>query len=354
MLTAVNEIHAAIVALGPREFAGRAGFKVDRRGRGACPIHGGHNGEQFALTAKRGEVVLAHCFNCGFAGDAIDLLGALRGRTDFAGKLEAVAELLAMAPIPANSEPFEPETERIDQSSYHNVVTELVAECRKYQPIRDVARYIKSRGVLDAAVEYGLFALPPVDCHRSVIDALLQQFELETLVAAGLGWQMKDGLIRRDALSFARNRLCIPWRSPEGRIETLQRRVLDSSNPRYVFPKGIKALHPFGIDKLKCAPKDQPIALVEGALDCLSLAVICSKNDFNIIPLALGSVSNWGDNWGQYCSGRVVYIALDNDTAGTKAFGELAVKTRDAGATQVRWWRPEAKDWNDELTKVAS
>lgn len=353
----VSSIHAQVAQLGCLELASRLGFRTrgsHNRARGACPIHGGHNTQTFSLTLKDA-VLVAHCFGCGFAGDVIELVGAVRGLDEFAAKVNATLDVLSMAPIPEQAPKQVTDAPPIDALSYYNVVTALINECRKHRPIADVARYLRSRGILGVAPEYGLFALPPCDKQRTIIDALHEQFELETLVAAGVLRRTNDGQVRRDVLSFARNRVCIPWRGPDGHIETLQRRVLDSSNPRYVFPKGIKARHPFGVERLKDAPKDTPIAFVEGALDCLSLATICRNRGLDIVPLALGSVTNWGKNWEQYCNGREVYLCLDADKAGDTRMPELAVLIDAAGASSIRWWRPEhGKDWGDELLAGAA
>jgi DNA primase len=353
-MTDMSGIHSAIVALGPREFASRAGFKVDHRGRGRCPIHGGHNDEQFALTTKRGEVVLAHCFNCGFSGDALDLLGALRGRTDFAGKLAAVTELLGMAPIPANTESFQSEPDRIDPSSYHNVVTALRDACQQFRPIRDVCLYVQQRKLLDLAPEFGLFALPDRARQPEVIAQLCKMFEAETLHKCGLINRDSRGRYNFRQLQWANHRLCIPWTGPAGQIDVLQRRTIDSNKPKYVFPSGIAPMHPFGVAQLRNVPKSHPIAFVEGALDVLAMAALCRREGFGIVPLGLPGVSTWRTSWGELCSARDVYIALDNDKAGNEAFGELAVKVQQSGPAEVRLWKPECgKDWNDEL-KAAS
>ncbi len=356
-MTNVSALHEQATRLGCIELASRLGFRVRgsyARARGACPVHGGHNDQTFSLTLKDGALI-AHCFGCGFAGDVIALVGALRGVADFRAQVDATIEVLNMAPIPERAPEQTTNAPPIDAISYHNVVTALVVECRKHRRGNDVAQYLRSRGILDIVPEYGLFPLPQRDRHRSIIDALLEQFELDTLVAAGLIWQTKDGRIVRDALSFARNRLCIPWRGPDWRVEALQRRVLDSSNPRYVFPRGIKAMHPFGVEKLRDVASAQSIALVEGALDAISLAAICRREGFDIVPLGLPGVDGWRDAWGQYCEGRTVYIAFDADEAGMKAFADLAPVVRDAGASEVRWWQPErGKDWNEELVRVAS
>ena len=351
----LGELHAAIVALGPREFASRLGFKVDRRGRGRCPIHGGHNDQQFALTVKHGEVMLVHCFACGLGCDAIDFVGTLRGRPDFPGKLEAVADLLGMAPIPVSTEPFEPEPERIDPLSYHNVITALRAICLQYRPIRDVCQYLQRRKLLGLAPEFELFALPERAKQPEVIEHLRKTFEVETLAACGIIRRKKSGAFEMRQLQWSNHRLCIPWTSPSGQVEALQRRTLDSSKPKYVFASGVAPMHPFGIERLKEVAKDHPIAFVEGALDVLALTSICRREGFALVPLGLPGVSTWRESWGEICRGREVYVALDNDKAGTEAFAELAPKLHEVGASQIHWWQPTSgKDWGDTLNKVAS
>lgn len=351
----VAELHGAIVALGLREFASRLGFRVDSHGRGACPVHGGHNDQQFTLRAKDGRVVLAHCWNCGFAGDAIDLVGTLRGRSDFAGKLEAVAKLLNMAPIADRAEQFEPEPERIDPLSYHNVIVALREICLKFRPIRDVCRYLQARKLLDLASEFGLFALPERSKQGEVISQLRGTFEPETLVKCGLLLPPKDGRCNFRQLQWSEHRLCIPWTNPSGQVEVLQRRCLDSSKPKYVFPSGIAPLHLFGISKLKAVSERHPIAFCEGALDTLALAAICRHESHNIVPLGLPCVDGWRESFRDLCRGRVVYVALDADDAGEDSVGAIGLEAHLSGAAQIIRWAPNAgKDWGEQLLARAS
>jgi DNA primase len=355
-VTDLAELHSAIVALGAQEFARRADFKVDRRGRGRCPIHGGHNDEQFALTVKEGRVMLAHCWNCGFGGDAIDLVGALRGRSrsDFVGKLEVVADLLNMGPIPDRAEQFEPEPERIDPLSYQNVVMALRKTCLKFKPIRDVCEYLKGRKLLSLASEFGLFALPDRTKQGEVVAELLKVFEVETLFASGLIRRDDSGRYDFRHLQWSEHRLCVPWANLSGQVEALQRRCLGSSKPKYVFPSGIAPMHPFGIAQLRTVPKDHPIAFCEGALDTIALTAICRREGYSIIALGLPGVDGWRESYSDLCRGRVVYLAFDNDAAGTKAFVDLAPRLHEAGVTEIHRWQPDCgNDWGDTLTKVA-
>lgn len=355
MTEELAELRAAIVALGPQEFANRAGFKVDRRGRGRCPIHGGHNDEQFALTAKRGEVVLFHCWNCGASGDAIDLLGLLRGRSNFAGKLEAVAELLGMGPIPTNAQPFEPEPERINPLSYHNAVAALRETCHQFKPIRDVCQYLQGRKLLSLASEFGLFALPEPLKQAEIVSDLCKTFEPETLTRCGLVNRDKRGGYNFRQLQWSNHRLCIPWTNPSGQIEALQRRCLDSSKPRYVFPSGIAPMHPFGIAQLRALPKDHPIALCEGALDAIALTAICRREGYSIIALGLSGVDGWRESFRDLCRGRRLYVALDADEPGEDAASAIGLEAHLFGASQVIRWAPNyGKDWSDQLLARAS
>ncbi len=352
-MTDVGQLHSAIIALGPREFASRAGFKVDRHGRGSCPVHGGHNPSQFTLRIRNGRLK-AHCFPCRFDVDAIELLGMLRGRSDFAGKLEAVAELLNMAPIPDRTEHCEPEPERIDAVSYHNVITELKRICLKYRPIRDVCRYLQVRKLLELALEFGLFAIPDRSKQAEVISQLCKTFEPETLLKCGLVNRNKQGCYTLRQLQWSEHRLCIPWTSASGQVEALQRRCLDSSKPKYVFPSGVAPMHPFGIEQLRTVPKDHPIAFVEGALDTIALTTICRREGYSIIALGLPSVDGWRESFRDLCRGRVVYVALDADDAGEDAVGVIGLEAHLSGAAQVIRWAPNAgKDWGEQLSRAS-
>lgn len=65
---------------------------IPQRGRCACPFHGGSNPTALCVTERR-----AHCFGCGWRGDAIDAVRQLLD-LDFKAAVNFCAELAGIDP----------------------------------------------------------------------------------------------------------------------------------------------------------------------------------------------------------------------------------------------------------------
>jgi DNA primase len=338
-------LHALLVALGPKELASRAGFVVDRRGRGCCPLCSTKNSEAFSL-AHRGEIIVAHCFACGWSGDALDLLGRINGTNQFREKLREAQDILGMPQQHLEIDAFDAAPERIDTQTYHNVITALRASCLQFRPILDVCEYLESRCLLDMAAEFGLFALPKREHQYVVIAELTATFGVETLGRCGLLRQGRDGRYMTRELQWSQHRLCIPWLARDGRIDALQRRKLgDWGKPKYIFPAGIAPTQPFGCQLLR-AGDARPVALVEGALDVVALTKLCRLNGIDRVALGMPGVDGWRESWSSYLQGRDTYVATDNDEAGDSFQLEIV-----GDITRFFRWRPIRKDWGEELCK---
>lgn len=203
-----------------------------------------------------------------------------------------------------------------------------------------VAAYLSHRGVLAQAVEDGWGALPdnPADWAP-----LVQELGAD---AATLGLTTPKGSAR-----LPQHRLVIPWRSPDGEIFTIQRRILDGApDNKYIFPKGLGAIWPYGCHRV--TQVDVPIAIVEGAMDVLAMRALCAREGIERDVIGLPSVQAWRTEWGALVSARVVLVAVDDDDAGNRTTPRIAGHVTSAGAVEIRRRRPNgAKDWAS-LTEV--
>lgn len=244
----------------------------------------------------------------------------------------------------------EPAVPTLDAASYHNVASRLIELC----PVVDdseVADYCDRRCLIIAGAHARLGGLPPKERQGAVVEALCKNFEVETLARAGLLRRYDDGNLETRWLWSPRHRLVIPWRSLDGSITVLQRRVLDDSTPKYVFPKGRKPLYPFGAERLRATDASWPVVFCEGALDVLALRLIARRDATPIVALGLPGLDGWRAEWARWAQGREARIAVDTDDKGEKFVRRMAEDLWRAGASRVRRWRPPngAKDWMESL-----
>ena len=293
------------------------------------------------------DALRAHCHSCGIGGNAIVFFKAVRGlRFDVAcAELGAIAGLVPGAKpttIAYNERAQEPPT--LDAKTAFAIFTAL---CELYpltaQP--DAVEYLKSRCILDVAIDDGWACLPGSIRHQS--------HAIGELVGAGFSREdiLRTGLFLPSGSGFKwdANRILIPWRGPSGSL-TIQRRVIGSDTPkeeRYRFPNGYGAKWPYGADKA-LASNAKTLAIVEGAPDVL--AVRKAFPDLAVIGLQSAG-STLRAEWRDLFVGREVYVALDTDQAGQGATDRLMARALDLGAKSADVWQPPQphKDWNAAL-----
>ena len=328
-----------------------------------CVAHG-DKGPSMSLT-RNGDL-RAVCFSCGFRGDVFALVAAARGMVlprDFAAVAREAAELAAL-PLPAlpiASEAPPP----ADDATFHAIAEALFAHVRLWPIPRDAARYLIDRRLAGQARRDGWEALPPAPRQDDAVRALLRAFPEADLIASGLFTPQTDC----GGLRFVRPgaRILIPWRGPDGRILSLQRRRLDAHEPRYVAPAGRPLTHPYGCATLRAT--DVPIAYVEGAADVLALRELARRRRFAVDVLGIPGVQAWRPTWARYAKDRKAFVAVDNEPepteeerAALKAQGKrptrdvveeaaerMAEDLRNAGAVKAVRWRPRLKDWGKDL-----
>ncbi|MCR4340114.1 MAG: toprim domain-containing protein [Gemmatimonadaceae bacterium] len=336
-----------------------------------CPVHADRT-PSCSVTRGPDATLRWRCFACATTGDALDLVAAVRGldtRRDFAAVCREAAELAGVeldedgprrhhtpaqrpaAPRPA-PEP-KPEPKPTDEAldglagvlgTIHRIDDSPLAA--------DVTRYLEGRHLLAEAKADGWFALPPAPRQGELVRWLAELGDHGAEDVApehAPSWKRADlealGWLPR--IPHGAARLCIPWRSPDGLVTTIQRRRLDDGRPKYVFPDGRGARWPYGVERLR---DGAPIAIVEGAIDAVALRALCRMYSVNRDVIGLPGVTGWRDDWAELLSGREVFLALDADKAGEDAVARLAEVA--AGAVKVLRWTPTGGgDWCDELAR---
>jgi DNA primase len=352
----------ALAALGPHrvcELLGVARGKSDRgtnvHPRFVCPKHGGSS---LDVDVREGRLCV-HCHGCGeVTGDVFDLVAAVYGldtRRDFRKVLGVAAELAGMrldeAPValPPRTRPKPAPAPSLDVDTFDRIVAHMHERGRldRLDDGDEVRAYLRGRRLLDLATDAGWFALPRVSAQRALVN------ELRDLV--GLDALRLSGLVNDAATMFRHpaNRLAIPWRTHgvDGLVVTLQRRVLDASEPRYVFPPGRSPIAPFVVvDDLEELEDAATVVVVEGAVDVLALRAGLHEKGETALVVGLPGVQRWSDEWRALLDGRHVRIAVDPDKAGEDAVAKLLAQCTHALSAE-RWKPKGSKDWADAWAK---
>jgi len=312
-----------------------------------CPWHDERN-PSCSVTRAADGTVRARCFACGASGDALTLVARIHGldvRRDFRGVLAVAATIAGMHGVCADLE-VPRERSVLDDATFHAVASELVERC-PFDAENDVLHYLDRRVLLVAGAQARLFALPAPERQGGLLTDLARLFSPEALALAGLVKRGDDGRPVLGRFVWPVHRVGIPWRSPDGRIQTVQRRRLNDGERKYVFPSGRAPRFPFGVEAMAWAGPDTQLVFCEGAFDALALRLLARRDGHDLFALGLPGARGWRSEWASLASGRVALVALDPDAAGLEAREAVKADLFGAGARRVLRFQPRggAKDW---------
>lgn len=300
-----------------------------------CPVHREKKAPSCSLRRGRDGLLQVRCFGCPLSGDIWTLLQAIDG-CDFPAAVQRAATILGGGFVAPSYEPPAPEIPPLTDDEMHALGSEILEAGRLNvrRQTRAVENYLRSRCLLEAAIAAGWAAMPGL--HR---------WPAKLLERAGLLREDRETGEMREV--WPAHRLVIPWRRSDGKIDTLQRRLIaPSRSPRtrpYVFLRCRRPRAPYGVERLR---NGQPIAWVEGAMDAEALQLITGGR---LVALGLPGVNGWISAWSRYTEGRRSYIATDDDPPeedgragpGNRCAAQIA---QDCGGGERR--KPDgAKDW---------
>lgn len=364
--TNIDRVRESAALADPARVVTLLGLDQGARREGAglkirCPLPS-HRDSSPSCSVRLGPdgTIAVRCHGCGFGADVLGLYAAVRGldpRADFPRVLAELAELAGVhleerGPMPRPSprtarrgapRPPAPSAETPERARARRAVVALAAPLLLLgrldgSPLAaDVEAYLDRRGLLEEARSGGLAALPGDDAAGAW---------LELLRSAAPDELEPSGLARRGGFAWPTHRLVIPWRSPSGAVDTLQRRTLGAElEPRYVFPSGVPPRFPFGIEALSTVTPGAPLAFVEGALDVLAARTLYRRARMDRVALGLPGLAGWRPAFAELGRGRDVFVAFDADAAGDAAAGRVALELERAGARVTRARPTGAKDW---------
>lgn len=361
------------------------GLLDGRRGRDWHPQAGGaivlcpwHDERSPSCSVSRGAngTVRVKCFGCGATGDALSLVAVCHHR-DLAGDFREVLDLAAtiagvalperlerpagyVPPVRAIVRRVEPAPVEAPEDGSVDAVAAVLADRAPVTGDRAAMAYLRSRGLDGSRVARGWYALPADEAARARLrDEVVERVGAEAWASSGLS--SIEGP-REGLWSYAWHgpRVVIPWRAPNGTVESLQGRLMGEESKgvrKYVFPRGRRPRWPFGVEGVADLGADAAVAVVEGALDAVSFNLLADAAGADAYAVAVPGVSAWDARWLRLFARRPCIVALDADRAGDAAVGEMrarlgSVARRDANRRpMVSVKRPRSgKDWNDALT----
>jgi DNA primase len=276
-------------------------IKLTRQGRefaGLCPFHN-EKSPSFTVNDDKG---FAHCFGCGWHGDAADFVAAIAGCD-----LREAAQRLGAGDLPVVQRSPNPTPENLTG------LTELSAKriWREAQPISGTAaeRYLSRRGItmkLPDSLKFSRLKHPQGGTHPCLIAVAI---------------------------------------SPERTLAGIQRTFLTDEGRKAAVDPVKMSLGRIGGCALRLAPPAAELIVCEGIEDGLTLqqelgrAVWCAAGASMLASMRFPEIV------------RSVVIAADNDAAGEREAAKAAQAFAERGL-KVRTMRPAPafKDWNEQLT----
>lgn len=280
--------------------------KLSRAGhdhKGCCPFHAEQTPSFYVYDAPEPH---AHCFGCGWHGDAVAYLMALH-RMPFT---EAVAQLAADAGLTV---PVDEVTAAAEAAvaGLRDVLSGAAIEYRKrlHGPKgADAMAYLLGRGLTRETID--AYQIGWSDRYP------LANVDVKSAVAAGLIWTSDQG---RQGPFFL-NRIMFPLRDRHGRVVGFSGRAIDDRKPKYqnspetpLFKKS-DILH--GVDfAAKAARAGATVTVVEGQIDMLQAHQAGHLGTVALLGSAL-SEAHLRELWRMSPS---PVLCFDGDTAGRHA-----------------------------------
>lgn len=290
--------------------------RAGREFKAPCPFHN-EKTPSFYVNDQKG---FFHCFGCGAHGDVIGFVM----RHDNLSFPETVELLAGQAGLDVPKSTPE-ERERFERRKSQYDLVEAAARWFEERLARaegrEASAYLRKRG-LDADI-IARFRLGYAPSDGAALGRHLREagFSDEDVISAGLLRKPEDG---RSPYAFFRNRVMFPVTDRRGRVVAFGGRIIEGDGPKYInspdtdlFQKGSLL---YGMARARqAAADDQPLIVVEGYMDVISLVA----NGFSGAVAPLGTalteqqiMALWklspGDN-------RAPVLCFDGDGAGRRA-----------------------------------
>lgn len=292
--------------------------KLTRAGRewkGCCPFHNEKTPSFYVNDDKN----FFHCFGCGVHGDLIGFAMQKQG-WDFPEAIENLAAEAGMQ-VPQRSHES---AEQVDARTRLYQLLDAAAAffaSQLYAPAgRNALAYLKQRGLSDETIAAWRLGYAPDDAQALRTHLVPKGYSEKEMEAVGLWRQRED---KSGGYSFFRGRVMFVVNDRRGRPVAFGARLLAGDGPKYInspehalFKKGELL---FGADKARILSPEQPLLLVEGYMDVISLA---QADVPAVAPLGTAMTEPQALALWQMTRSRKVatpVLCFDGDNAGTRA-----------------------------------
>lgn len=318
MVDAIKEIKTTYSII---DTATRMGMEIKQSQRHAitrCPFCDDETGHLYLYP----DTNRFHCFKCQQSGDALDLLGKYRNLSS----REAISEIKSMYGYQntnCNIQPLQavhiqpsmpPETPPAETSipirDYSSLYFEIAATWELTETGKNYLT--QTRGLSEKII--GRYDIRSIDDPKATAKALLEAYELETLIDAGLFSYSKNG---KPYFTFFLPSIVFPhWSIELTKITYLSTRNLTGDTKSFKLSNVTSRLY-FGQDALTA----RNVYIFEGIISALSFAELTGKDNFIalnglITPQKFTKLRELMPN-------QKLILALDPDPAGKKAINEI-------------------------------
>jgi DNA primase catalytic core len=325
--------------------------------KGICPFHNDSKTPSLSVSRDKGGVY--HCFGCGEAGDAFDLVEKMKG-FDFKGALKflkdwrglssysPVSADLPLAVVSSNNGGNPPEGSSILAQSDGERIKDLNTVKNYYHKKLydhpEAIEYLQKRGFKTPGIEARLYERFQIGFAGGSLLSIIGGIQKQTLTEAGI--------LSDKGKEHFKNCLIFPifddTGAPDGQtISFYGRDIDDNSNFKHRYLKGSHK----GIFNRKASKVYDEIVLTECIIDALSLIETGLEN----VQAIYGTNGFTDEHLETLKADRVktVVLALDSDEAGQKASQALKERFINEGFKVKLLSAYGGKDWNEALVNGA-
>lgn len=314
-----------------------------------CPIHQEKTPSCSVRTGKDGTLAVK-CFGCGFGGNILHLIAAnsrLDIKKDFPKVKTIACELASKTSIQTEKISIRREGMSAFQEESYHFFAEYLLKNYPAEKDSEAKSYLERRSLGFLAHQWGCLPKHPRDLAL-LRNQVISNIGEKAWYHSGMAYKGEQ------VITWPKHRLLIPWITPQGKIQALQRRSLEAlvaDEPKYIFPstRFVPLVHyPFCRDWAFLKNPESPIGICEGAFDSISFEGL---HKFKIPALGIPGVNSINYSWEEFVKNRVVIIALNNDLAGKEKTLFLEGECKMRGAKEIKIGVPTYKDFNEDLVR---
>ncbi len=305
-------------------------IKLTRAGRefkACCPFHN-EKSPSFTINDQK---CFYHCFGCGAHGDAIGFV-MQHDNVPFMEAVEQLAALAGMQVPQQNPEDVKKQEKKKDLFAVVEAATKFFQEQLYLPENGNVMRYLTERGMTDETIQRFRLGYSPVD--GDALRVYLARLGIDEADMIESGVMRKSTYGNKGAYSFFRERLMFPVSDLRGRVVAFGGRILppqyggpvpnDNPPPKYInssdnplFHKG-RMLYAQSLAR-ETVRQDQPLCVVEGYMDVISLAQNGVTGGVAPLGTALTEMQIT-ELWKMIPQAeKTPYLCFDGDNAGRRA-----------------------------------